>query len=190
MALDGSVTRWLVPLGRGDPEAARQLWQRYFRRLVETARPMLLGAPRRVADEEDVALNTFDSLCRGAAQGRFAQLCDRESLWRLLVVIADRKASRQRRDLGRQRRGGRAQREPLGDDLPGREPTPEVAAEVADECRRLLAALPDDALRTVARARMQGDSVEEIAARLGCTPRTVKRKLQLIRDLWAREAGP
>jgi DNA-directed RNA polymerase specialized sigma24 family protein len=189
MALDGSVTRWLAPLGRGDPEAARQVWERYFVRLVELARAKLQGAPRRVADEEDVALNALDSLCRGAAQGRFEQLCDRESLWRILVVIADRKAAHQRRDLGRHKRGGQARREPLDDDLPGREPTPEAAAEFADRCRHFLALLPDDVLRTVALARMHGDAVEEIAARLDCTPRTVKRKLQVIRSLWEREAG-
>jgi hypothetical protein len=52
----------------------------------------LLGAPRGMADEEDVALSAFDSFCRGAEQGRFPQLSDRDDLWRLLFVITERKA--------------------------------------------------------------------------------------------------
>jgi hypothetical protein len=37
---------------------------------------------------------------------------------------------------------------------------------------------------------MEGHTVEEIAARAGCAPRSVKRKLQLIRDLWEDEEPP
>ncbi len=54
---------------------------------------------------------------------------------------------------------------------------------------RLLTALGDAELRQVALLRMDGHSVEEVAHRVGCAPRTVKRKMQLIRDIWAREAG-
>jgi len=35
--------------------------------------------------------------------------------------------------------------------------------------------------------QMEGCTVEEIAERLGRSPRTVARKLVLIRDLWRRE---
>ena len=38
--------------------------------------------------------------------------------------------------------------------------------------------------------RMEGYTVDEIAARLGCVARTVKRKLQLIRSIWEKELGP
>src|SRR5438067_587025 len=71
----------------------------------------------------------------------------------------------------------------------GREPDPGLATEVAEECDRLLAALGDAELRRVALLRMDGHSVEEVAERVGCAPRSVKRKLQLIRSIWEREAG-
>jgi DNA-directed RNA polymerase specialized sigma24 family protein len=198
-AADGSVTRWLGQLQAGDPAAAQQLWERYFRRLVGLARKRLQGAPRRTADEEDVALSAFDSFCRGAERGRFPDLTDRDSLWRLLVVMTARKATHLRRDQGRQKRGGAAQfttdtpAEPDDESVLGqvlsRDPTPEFAAQMTEECERLLRGLGDDDLKAVALLRMEGYTVEEIAGRQGCVARTVKRKLQLIRSIWEKELG-
>ncbi len=194
MPSEGSVTRWLGELRAGEPAAAQQLWERYFQRLVGLARKRLHNAPRRAADEEDVALSAFDSFCRNAEQGRFPQLLDRDSLWRLLVVLTARKASHLVRDERRQKRGGGAApladppagsgEEPILEQLLSREPSPEFAAEVAEQCQRLLRDLGDSELEAVAIWRMEGYTVEEIAGKLGCAPRSVKRKLGLIRGLW------
>ena len=80
MAASGSVTHWIQALRGGDPDAAQKLWERYFPRLVGLARKRLQGARRRVEDEEDVALSAFKSFWRGARQGRFPQLADRNDL--------------------------------------------------------------------------------------------------------------
>ena len=69
----------------------------------------------------------------------------------------------------------------------GREPTPDFAVQVAEECQRLLDLLGDEGLRSVALWKMEGYSVEEIAARLDCVPRTVERKLRMIREMWGDE---
>src|SRR5947208_1012890 len=61
------------------------------------------------------------------------------------------------------------------------------AAEMADECRRLLEGLGDATLRAVALGKMRGDTNAEIAARLGCVEQTVERKLRRIRGLWGQE---
>jgi DNA-directed RNA polymerase specialized sigma24 family protein len=199
MTPDGSVTHWLGQLQAGDPAAARQLWERYFRRLVGLARQRLQGLPRRAADEEDVALSAFDTFCRNAERGRFPDLSDRDGLWRLLMVLTARKVAHLVRDAGRQKRGGgtapaRATAGPdegaVLDAVLSREPDPEFAAQVAEECRRLLLRLGDPQLESVAVWRMEGYTVEEIAAKLGCAPRSVKRKLQLVRNLWEREVSP
>src|SRR5262249_34579127 len=87
-----SVTAWLERLKAGEPTAAENLWARYFASLVRLARARLRGSPRAVADEEDAALSAFDSLCQGAARGHFPRLDDRDDLWRVLVVITERKA--------------------------------------------------------------------------------------------------
>jgi DNA-directed RNA polymerase specialized sigma24 family protein len=73
--------------------------------------------------------------------------------------------------------------------LAGSEPTPELDAGVADECRRLLGLLGDEALRRVAQRKLEGYTNAEIAAELGCVESTVERKLQRIRRLWESEAS-
>src|SRR5262249_18724320 len=112
----------------------------------------------------------------------------------LLVVITARKASELVRHETRQKRGGGAVVEAGTDSvlaqLLSREPTPEMAAQFDEEYRRLLALLADPKLEEVAVAGMEEYSVEEIADRLGCVPRTVKRKLRLIRDIWEKEGEP
>ena len=203
MSSRGSVTHWLGLLQAGDAAAARPLWQRYFPLLVGHARAALRGRPRGVADEEVVALSAFDSFCRNAEQGRFPRLEDRHDLWRLLLTLMARKAAHLARDQARARRcGGRVRAE---SDLPatdaegeqgvlarviGAEPTPELAAQVAEECRRLLGKLGEADLRCIAVWQMEGYTVDEMAARLGRSPRTIARKLTVIRDRWRDEVSP
>jgi DNA-directed RNA polymerase specialized sigma24 family protein len=189
-----SVTHWIGLLKAGQHAAAQPLWEAYFRRMAELARHKLQGLPRRAADEEDVALSAFDSFCRGAAQGRFPQLSDRDSLWPLLVAITAHKALDLLRHERRLKRGGPAPEGPAApadvEEVLGREPTPAFAVQVAEECQRLLGLLDGDGLRDVALAKMEGYTNDEIAARLGCVPRTVERKLRMIRRLWQKEAPP
>jgi DNA-directed RNA polymerase specialized sigma24 family protein len=150
-----------------------------------------------------VALSGFDSFCRGAARGCFPQLNDRHDLWQLLVVITDRKAIDLVHHERRARRGGgkvvgeaalrdgnsAAGGSPL-DQVPAQEPTPEFAAQVAEEFQRLLDLLNDAELRSIALWKMEGYTIDEIAAKLGCVPRTVDRKLRRIRGQWEKEYAP
>ncbi len=176
------------------------MWECYFQRLVGLARQKLHGTPRRVADEEDVALSAFDSFCRRAEAGCFPQLHDRDNLWRLLVALTTRKAVDLRRHETRHKRGGQGAAEeerPVRSRSPAeacdlervmsREPTPAFAAQVAEECQRLLGLLTEPSLRAVALAKMEGYANEEIAAQLGCGLRSIERKLQVIRGLWVQE---
>ena len=195
----GSVTRWIGDLKAGGEAGAQQLWERYFDRLVHMARNKLRGAGRRrvVADEEDAALSAFDSFCRGASEGRFPQLTDRDDLWRLLVVLTVRKAIDQVERQGAAKRGGgrlvgesavagiedRSGGNGL-DGMIGSEPTPELAAMVIEQYHNLRDGLGDATLRQVLDLRLEGHDREEIAARLGCAVRTVTRKLDVIRQTW------
>jgi DNA-directed RNA polymerase specialized sigma24 family protein len=194
----GSVSHWIDRLKAGDDAAAQRLWEVYFTRLVSLARNRLRGRPRRAADEEDIALSAFHSFCRGAEQGRFPQLADRDDLWRLLVVITARKAIDLIEHEARQKRGGGtvlgesalsrlhdSEELPAGlEQIVGAEPTPEFALQVAEETERLLDLLDSAELRSVALWKMEGYTNEEIATKLGCVPRTVERKLRMIRSAW------
>lgn len=193
----GSVTYWIGQLKAGDEQAAQKLWEGYFGRLVALARGKLRGAQKRHADEEDVALSAFDSFCRGAEKNRFPRLEDRDDLWQLLLMITARKAVDLRQHEKRQRRGGGAvpagqggaspEETDLLNQIVGKEPTPEFAAMVAEECQRLLAGLEDAELHQMALWKMEGYTNAEIAQRLGVVPRTVERKLRLIRSLlWSQ----
>src|SRR5947209_7209738 len=168
---EGSVTIWIGDLKAGGDAAAQPLWERYCERLVRQARKGLRAAPRAVADEEDAALSAFDSFCRGVREGRYPQLADRDDLWRLLVVITARKALDLLARQGRLKHGGGKLTGESGLDdadaagggiaqVVGHEPTPEFAAEVAEECRRLLDKLGDDELRTIAVGKMEGYTSE------------------------------
>jgi DNA-directed RNA polymerase specialized sigma24 family protein len=191
MSAENSVSQWLGQLKNGDPEAAQKLWERYFRRLVGLARGRLQGAARRAADEEDVALSAFASFCRGVERNCFPRLDDRDDLWRVLVVIASRKASNLRRHQGQLKRGGGLEPGDVAkvalEDIVSQEPTPEFAVEVAEEYRRLLGLLADPDLEAVAVCKMEGRTTAEVAERLSCSPRSVERKLELIRDIWQAE---
>jgi DNA-directed RNA polymerase specialized sigma24 family protein len=199
----GSITRCLDGLKAGDHAAAQALWERYFDHLVRLARRRLAIAKRVGADEdeEDAALSAFDSFCAGLAGGRFPRLEDRDDLWRLLVVITERKASAQADRRRALKRGGAHLRidraSGAGDDsaaaldpliqIVAREPSPEFAAIFAEETAHLLDRLGDATLRQIALWRMEGYTSDEIAARLGCARRTVARRLDLIRQIWTAE---
>ena len=203
MTADESVTRWLLKLGDGDSRAAQKIWDLYFQKLAAYADRKLKRFPRRTADEEDVALSAMHSFCRAAANGRFPQLAGRDELWPLLLTITARKAyATLRRERTVKRGGGNVRGEsalhvPLDDgadnaieQVLGREPTPELATMLADDCQRLLDLLGDETLREVALLKLEGYTSEEIAHRTGCVLRTVERKLQRIREKWSRAPAP
>lgn len=199
---DKSVTFWLNGLKQGQNDAIQEIWQRYFQQLVHVANRKLGGASRRIADEEDVALSAFKSLCVGAAAGRFQRLEQRDDLWQVLVAIAGRKAVDQIRRQTSQKRGAGTVRGDsvvmnLGGDAPGTfeqfmsaEPTPETVVTMEEEYSRLLSQLPDETLRSIAQLRLEGYANEEIAEQLQLSLRSVERKLGVIREVWSRELEP
>ncbi len=196
------VTDWIEKLSGGDERAAHLLWEEYFDRMVRLARRKFdqIGISRRAADEEDIALSAMNSFYKRAADGQFC-LGDRQELWKLLVTITVRKAYAElKRQKAKKRGAGHVRGESIflkpGNDQPemggigqvlGHEPTPELAALSAEGCEELLNMLGDESLVSVARYKLDGFSNDEIAEKLDCVPRTVERKLRLIRDKWGKQ---
>ncbi len=189
MGAQGSITQCLPLLRFGDGEAARQVWQHYFERLVGLARERIRGLPGWQADGEDVALSAFKSFYRAVEGGGFQQLADRNDLWSVLALLIRRKACDHARHVGRLCRGGEQAHVPPDEQLADPGPSPDREAEAADECRFLLGCLGEPALQRLALLKLEGHTDREVADRLGCGLRTVERKLERIRRIWQEKLG-
>ena len=196
---DDPITEWIAGLKAGDEAAIADLWDRYFERLIQLARQRFGNIPRRVADEEDIAVSVFRCLCAGAERGRLAEISSRDDLWRVLVTMTLRKIIDQQRRLGVQKRGAGKVR---GESVFGREsdrqraaglqqfgdhlPTPRMMAVIEEEGQRLLDALENETLRQIAIWKLEAFTNDEIADKLGLATRSVERKLERIRGIWSQ----
>jgi hypothetical protein len=196
--LHGSVTRLITGLKEGDDDAVYDLWGRFRSDFERVARRHLDDRSRRVADEEDVALNAFYTFCQKASHGEFAELYNRDHLWKLLRTIIAREAHTQARDQRRKRRGGgRVHGESVFatkqdgherglDDLGCDDGTPDELLMSAEQVERLFSCLDDKTLVQIARWKSEGETNVTIAKRLGVDPVTIKRKLDKILSIWER----
>ena len=194
------VTHWLKAAEIGDDAARQRIWEHYYMRLVGLARTKLREGSKRIADEDDAVIAAFDAFFRGAEEGRFPELEGRDDLWQILVMLTCRKSSDQMKYQDRQRRGsGNVRGESIFmrpgdkddsvgfDEFEGADATPEFAVEIAENYQHLLSKLGNETLSQIAVWKMEGLQNAEIAERLDTTTRTVERKLNLIRQLWADE---
>jgi len=197
---DQSVSGWLVDLQQGGNSVVAQVWHRYFQKLVRLAQGHLRNAEKRVEDEEDVALSVLDSLCAGAAANRFQQITNRDELWVLLATMTHRKCvNRIRRNVAQKRGGGKVVGEndlvaaaspsmQLSlDDLQSCEPDPETLAILQEDYEQLMTTLRNEEMRNIAKWRMDGYSTSEIAEKAKLSERSIRRKLDLIRDTWLNQ---
>ncbi len=193
MEENASITRWISLLRQGDEEAARQLWESFFKRLLAVANQKLKSSNRSDYDEEDIVLSAFKSFYAGVRLGRFPQLNDRHDLWRLLLVITSRKVAdrfafqyRSKRDTRRELAMDQWTPDADGMELfVSDEPTPALAAECAEQLGQLLDLLEHDDLKQLAVLKMEGFTNQEIAGHMSRSIATVERKLRTIREIWS-----
>lgn len=188
-SIEHSITLWVHKLATGDQAAAEPIWRRFFHRMTGLARKRLAGAPLPRGEEEDVALSAFHQFCQAALANRFPRITGREDLWQLLSALTARKAVDHYRSATALKRGP-GDPTPLHENLaaaPNGDPA--VAALLADEIRSLFDALGRDSLQVVAELKLNGLTNEEVAAALGCTVRTVTRRIGMIRDIWGGATG-
>lgn len=198
MASAGSVSAWIDQLKAGDETALAKLHARYWPCLVGLARRKLHGVPCRATDEEDVAQQAFWKFFEGLKAGRLPELTNRHQLLALLThIIACRAANQIKHELGVQKRGGgRVQGESAldaptasGETTRGLEQvadpglTPEEIALLQDSYDYYVRALPEK-LRDFAELYLAGLTHQEIGDRMGCSERTVDRKVALITARW------
>ena len=195
MVNEPSSAALISKLRDGDEEAATQLWDRFFAQLLVLTRARLQPSSRAMSDEEDIVVSAMKSFCIGLRDGRFPELSNRESLWRLLLTITLRKIAdkknydrRSKRDISKLQSNSSAGLDQENDvnDFISREPNPEIAAECAEQIGRLLEYLEHEDLKKVALMKMEGYTNGEIAHEVGCSLASIERKLRTIRSIWSQ----
>ena len=192
------MTYWIPALQRGDEQAAERLWQEYFVKIIRLAKRRMEGLRLRAADEEDVAISAMNSFCR-MAQNREDPIADSTELWRLLATIVRRKVNKERQRQFAEKRQeyrlvGESGISPGQDNenkdgengfaqFSGREPSPELALELAETWERILE-LPD--AEELVLLKNEGYSNSEIAEKMNCSTRTIQRSIEKIRKEWEK----
>ena len=184
MPEDRAFEELMARLRARDDEAARNVFDRFARRLIALAGRHLDSRLRQKVDPEDVVQSAFRSFFVRQAEGQF-DLSDWGALWSLLVVITLRKCGHKvehfassRRDVRREQAAADPER---GWELAAPEPTPEEAAQLAEAVESLMRCLDDPRERQMLELCLQGHSGAEVSTRVGRSERTVQRVMSRVR---------
>jgi RNA polymerase sigma factor (sigma-70 family) len=183
----------LQRLTAGDEAAAVEIFDRYVERLTHLARSRLATKLASRVDPEDIVMSAYRSFFIAARDGRF-RLGHSDDLWRLLVEVtlhklyhAAHRHLADRRSVNREQRATGASSDFF--QFASREPTPDEALAAADELTAILQQLGQRD-RQVLELRLQGHEYEEIADRLNCSERTVRRAINEARRHLTARGGP
>ena len=149
---------------------------------------------RKRVDAEGIAHSEFKSLFLRVQDGRL-MVENREDLGAVLVSMTLCKVRRAvTHHLQKKRRCSREQ--PIPDEPdeldPGQllesfqstDPSADLTAQMAEDLQVRICQLGDSGLAQVALWKLEGNTTVEIAEKCCCSPRTIARKLRLIRKKW------
>ncbi len=171
----------------GDPQAEEILFQRHLGRLVALVRARVSKKLASRFDPDDVVQSAYRSFFGRLEKGYFTLDCDRD-LWSLLATIALNKLHRQVAHHKAAKRSVDKEQPPpdnsslFGPDryLAADEPPPDEAAALVEEIERVMRPL-QPLQRQMLELRLQNHTVEEIAAAINRSERTVRRFLESLR---------
>ena len=177
------MARWR----NGDQEAAEVLFRRYVERLLALARSRMTSWLARRVDADDVVQSAYRTFFVGVLAGRYTARRNGD-LWRLLASITIHKV---RHQVERHTAGKRAvsRERPFESEsgpvrfqgrILAREPTPAQAAAWADTLEEVFRDL-EPLERRMVELRLQGSGLDEIAAGVRRSERTVRRVLELVK---------
>ncbi len=182
---DPDITHWWSRARHGDEEAFAKLFDCYIGRLQLYVRRSPTKQDRADGFDEDLASETMTNVWLGITQGRFGNVSNRDELWFTMMSIAKSRALDRRKFLHRKKRL-------FG--IPGQLATffqgrvdfrlPSDEFEFLEVWEKFTTTLPNDEYREIARKRMDGMKVNEIATKLESVPKSVRRKLGIIRGEW------
>jgi RNA polymerase sigma-70 factor (ECF subfamily) len=137
-------------------------------------------------DPEEVVQSVYRTFFADAQEGRY-ELQRGGDLWRLLVAMALHKLNDQVKYHSRRKRAVDRDVDTeeglfgIGADLLTREPSPLEAVALVDEVEQLMSQL-DPAHRSMVELRLQGHTIEEVAARTRFSERTVRYVLERLKQ--------
>src|SRR5262249_23071158 len=175
----------------GDESAAREIFDRYFERLLAMARRRISQRLASRVDPEDVVQSVSRTFFDRVRAGQFT-IEDPDDVCKLLARITVHKTLRQiafhkaaKRDPSQEAVQGTDGQERLLEVL-DREPTPEAVNGFVDPLEHFLSQLrPED--REILEMRMQGYNNLEIADKLGVSDRKIRRLMERVRGLAEKE---
>lgn len=181
----------IAGLRSGDNVACATFWKEYGPLLESVANRQLSQRVQRRVGSEDVVQSACRTFFRRVSDGQF-DLPDADALWRLICSITLTKARRAARDHGRLKRGINREQDlnSVSSDesnasfqLDGGVATPFDEAEIADQMNALLSGMSEDECR-VLDLKMQQFTNDEIAERVGCSERSVRRIIKRLQERW------
>jgi len=190
---EGQLVALIEGLRSGEQEALTAFWNHYGPMLERLADRNLAQGLRRRFGPEDIVQSACRTFLRRAQAGEF-EIDSSDGLWRLLCAITLTKLRQQARFHGRKKRDLRQEKHLDSINLQGRPKIPQVAAEAsvpeeavefADQMQALIGSL-EDKEREILELKLQQVDNEEIARRLGCAERTVRRRLQRIEAVFTK----
>lgn len=183
MSLSGDSRHLLQLVQAGDSRAAAELHDRYLQRLIRLAQSRLSPQLRRRVAAEDVVQSAFRSFFVRAREGQF-ELQRSGDLWRLLAAITIKRVHRQLERHTAARRDVQLELHPNNLDLPveamAHEPSADIVAAIVEQVENVMQAT-DERTRRALQLRLQGYAIDEIAANLERSQRTVRRLLNNVR---------
>jgi hypothetical protein len=187
---DGSITQWLQQLRSGESDAAREIWNRFYPRIVRFAELNLQNNADHAVDGEDVAQSAFRTVYLAVMDGKYPDIDDRRHLWRLLIVSTLNRVRRHYRDIHAQKRSiDKLASKPVSGrtmlmELSG----PVAEAEMADLVETLFRHLdqedPSGELRQIAMLQLEQHSATAIAQKMQKRKTYVLQRIRWVRILW------
>lgn len=183
--LDPDITRWLSRARDDDEFAFEKLFGFYIGHLREFLRHRLTAQDRAEGFEEDLASESMAAIWEDLTAGRFGHVKDREEFWFAMMRVAMSRAMDRRRYLRRKKRLFKVIEaietyfdfcvEPSAD---------EDTFDFLEVWEGFTKALPDDQYREIIQLKMDGLDVEAIAEMIDVVPRTIFRKLAIMKNRW------
>ena len=173
----------------GEQDAATRLYLRYAKRLHGLATAQTGADLNARLDPEDIVQSIFRTFFRRAQEGHY-EVPDGEELWKLFLVIGLHKI----RDAASFHRAGkRSVDRTIGMSFESGDLDPTAPDGLAEQTLRLvidelLTSLSENQ-REIIMLRLDGEQVEEIAAKTQRSLRTVERTLQKFRELLRQQIG-